>query len=185
MWVGNVLTVTYPSIPHDEQRLITVTAVVSGPTGVLAGQSITNVATLEHSQGVTESDRPVFTVTEPALTLVKASTPPTSNTGGVGQMVTYTLSITNSAAITASAAYDLLITDTLPAHVTLAPPIPVSVEIDGSAVAPGDVAVGYAGGLLTLDFEDAVALGQGAVLTVLYHGQVDADVPHLRIRQPG
>jgi uncharacterized repeat protein (TIGR01451 family) len=94
---GNVFTVAYASIPNGQQRFITVTAVLSSPLGAVAGNVITNLAVLRHRDGgPTPSNQPAFTVTEPSLTLVKASDPPTSSTVRVGESVTYTVRITNS-----------------------------------------------------------------------------------------
>ena len=177
MWAGNAFTVTYPAIAHDQQRAITVRAVVSSPLGAAAGDVITNQATLAHATGVTESNETVMTVTEPALVLVKVSDPPTSNTVGAGDAVTYTVTVTNWDSADGSPAYDVVITDTLPAHVELLSPIPISMDIDGSPVAPAEFAATYAGGVLTVDLEDAVAIPVGGVLTLIYRGQVSADVP--------
>jgi uncharacterized repeat protein (TIGR01451 family) len=112
-----------PASRTGQQRFITVTAVLSDPLGAVAGNVITNLAVLRHQDGgPTPSNQPVFTVTEPSLTLVKASDPPTSNTVVAGQAVTYTVRITNSSAITASPAYDVVFTDTLPVGMRATPP---------------------------------------------------------------
>lgn len=78
------VTATFDSIPAGTQVFITITAVLSSPLGAVAGNTITNVATLLHSTGITQSNRPVFTVTEPSLTLAKASNPAHQRHGGCG-----------------------------------------------------------------------------------------------------
>jgi uncharacterized repeat protein (TIGR01451 family)/fimbrial isopeptide formation D2 family protein len=174
---GSAFTVTYATIPFNEQRAITVTAVLSDPLGAVAGDVITNVATLSHTAGTTTTNTPVFTVTEPSLFIVKASNPPTSSTVGAGQVITYTVVVTNLTGATVSPAYDLFLTDTLPADVTLLAPIPLSLDVDGAPLsAPADYLLTYAGGVLTLDFTDNVNIRPGGRLTLVYRGQVDADV---------
>ncbi len=167
-------TVTYPSIPSGAQRVITVTAVLSSPLGADWGDVITNQAHLAHDTGSTVSDRPAFTVTEPALSLLKAS-PATSSTVGAGDVVTYTVLVTNWDAPFAAPAYDVVVTDALPAYVTLFAPIPVSLEINGVPVS--DFTSSYASGALTVALADAISIPVGGVLTLVYHGRVDADAP--------
>jgi len=98
-----------------------VTAVLSSPQGAVAGNTITNVRRLSHT-GITQSNQPVFTVTEPSLALVKASSPPTSNTVSAGNRITYTVNITNAASLTTSTAFDVAFTDTLPFGLRNTPP---------------------------------------------------------------
>jgi len=178
-WSGQTVTATFASIPHDTQAHVTITARISDELGAYAGYVITNVAVMTHatSSEITTTEVVSTPIVEPSLTLVKASGPPISNIVEAGESVTYTVRITNSSAITVSPAYDIFITDTLPAHVTLFPPIPVSLEIDGSPVAASDFVSSYVGGVLTLDLDDAISIPVGGVLTLIYHGRVDADVP--------
>ncbi len=177
---GNAFTVTYSSIPHGEQRFITVTAVLSDPLGAVAGDVITNLAVLSHRDGgPTPSNQPVFTVTEPALTLVKASDPPTSSTVRVGEPVTYTVRITNATGLTVSPAYDLLFTDTLPVGMRAAPPVLLAVTLNGAPVAPTDYLTGYspATGVFTVAFIPAFSIPVGGELVLQYVARVDADAP--------
>ncbi|MFQ6100830.1 MAG: SdrD B-like domain-containing protein [Anaerolineae bacterium] len=173
---GNTFTVTYPSIPHGEQRAITVTTVLSDPLGAVAGDAITNVTTLSHTAGLTVSNRPVFTVTEPALSIIKASDPPTSNTVSTNESVTYTVRITNGSGATVSAAYDVAFTDTLPVGMQDGTPALVVVTLDGAPVPPGDYAYGYSAGVLTVTFTSAFSIPVGGVLLIRYVATVDADV---------
>jgi uncharacterized repeat protein (TIGR01451 family)/fimbrial isopeptide formation D2 family protein len=177
---GNAFTVTYPAIPHGQQRFITVTAVLSSPLGAVAGQVITNLAVLRHQDGgPTPSNQPVFTVTEPALTLVKASDPPTSSTVRVGEPVTYTVRITNSSAITASPAYDIVFTDTLPVGMRATPPALITVTLNGAPVAASDYVTGYspASGVFTVAFTPAFSIPVGGELVIQYVATVDSDAP--------
>ena len=177
---GNTFTVTYPAIPAGQQRFITVTAVLSDPLGAVAGNVITNLAVLRHRDGgPTPSNQPAFTVTEPSLTLVKASGPPTSSTVVAGQAVTYTVRITNSSAITASPAYDVVFTDTLPAGMRATPPALITVTLNGAPVAASDYVTGYnpATGVFTVAFTPAFSIPVGGELVIQYAATVDSDAP--------
>jgi len=178
--VGNAFTVTYASIPAGQQRFITVTAVLSSPLDARAGDVITNLAVLRHQDGgPTPSNQPVFTVTEPSLTLVKASDPPTSNTVVAGQAVTYTVRITNSSAITASPAYDIVFTDTLPLGMRDTSPVLIAVTLNGAPVAATDYVTGYnpASGVFTVAFTPAFSVPVGGELVIQYVATVDSDAP--------
>ncbi|MGQ9718135.1 MAG: isopeptide-forming domain-containing fimbrial protein, partial [Anaerolineae bacterium] len=177
---GNAFTVTYPSIPHGQQRYITVTAVLSDPLGAVAGDVITNLAVLRHQDGrPTPSNQPPFTVTEPSLTLVKASDPPTSSTVGAGDSVTYTVTITNRDGPNASPAYDLVFTDTLPVGMRDAAPVLLTVTHNGAPVAPTDYVTGYnpATGLFTVTFVPTFSVPVGGELVIRYAATVDSDAP--------
>jgi uncharacterized repeat protein (TIGR01451 family)/fimbrial isopeptide formation D2 family protein len=177
---GNVFTVAYASIPNGQQRFITVTAVLSSPLGAVAGNVITNLAVLRHRDGgPTPSNQPSFTVTEPSLTLVKASDPPTSNTVVAGQAVTYTVRITNSSAITASPAYDIVFTDTLPLGMRATSPALITVTLNGAPVAASDYVTGYspATGVFTVAFTPAFSVPVGGELVIQYVATVDSDAP--------
>ncbi|MGB9889027.1 MAG: isopeptide-forming domain-containing fimbrial protein, partial [Anaerolineae bacterium] len=177
---GNAFTVTYPAIPHGEQRFITVTAVLSSPLGADAGDVITNLAVLAHRDGgPTPSNQPVFTVTEPALTLVKASDPSTSSTVRVGEPVTYTVRITNATGITTSPAYDIVFTDTLPVGMRTTPPALLAVTLNGAPVPATDYVTGYnaATGVFTVAFTPAFSIPVGGELVIQYRATVDSDVP--------
>jgi uncharacterized repeat protein (TIGR01451 family)/fimbrial isopeptide formation D2 family protein len=177
---GNVFTVAYASIPNGQQRFITVTAVLSSPLDARAGDVITNLAVLRHQDGgPTPSNQPSFTVTEPSLTLVKASDPPTSSTVRVGESVTYTVRITNSSAITASPAYDVVFTDTLPLGMRATPPALITVTLNGAPVAASDYVTGYspASGVFTIAFTPAFSVPVGGELVIQYVATVDSDAP--------
>ncbi|MCL6511041.1 MAG: DUF11 domain-containing protein [Anaerolineae bacterium] len=177
---GNAFTVTYASIPAGQQRFITVTAVLSSPLGGQAGNVLTNVATLRHRDGgPTPSNSAQVTVTEPALTLVKASDPPTSSTVGAGQTVTYTVRITNATGATVSAAYDLVFSDTLPLYLRDAPPTLITVTINGAPVAGSDYLTGYdaLSGQWIITFSAGLGLPPGGALVITYTAVVSTNAP--------
>jgi uncharacterized repeat protein (TIGR01451 family)/fimbrial isopeptide formation D2 family protein len=180
---GNAFTVAYASIPNGQQRFITVTAVLSSPLGAVAGNVITNLAVLRHRDGgPTPSNQPAFTVTEPSLTLVKASDPPTSSTVRVGESVTYTVRITNSvgqAFSLSSPAYDVVFIDTLPLGMRTTPPALITVTLNGAPVAASDYVTGYspASGVFTIAFTPAFSIPVGGELVIQYAATVDSDAP--------
>ncbi len=177
---GNTFTVTYPAIPHGQQRLITVTAILSDPLGAVAGNVITNLAVLQHRDGgPTNSNQPVFTVTEPSLALVKSSDPPTSSTVRAGERVTYTVAITNRSGVTISLAYDVLFTDTLPVGMRAAPPVLLAVTLNGAPASASDYITGYnpATGAFTVAFTPAFSIPLGGELVIQYVATVDSDAP--------
>ncbi|MCS6773845.1 MAG: hypothetical protein NZ693_07025, partial [Thermoflexales bacterium] len=177
---GNALTVTYASIPAGQQRLITVTAVVSSPLGAQAGDILTNVAVLRHQDGgPTPSNQTQVTVTEPALTLVKSSNPPTSSTIGAGQTVTYTVRITNATGALVSTAHGLVFSDVIPPNMRQSGVTLLAVTLDGSPVAGTGYTTSYVsvGGLFVITFATAVSLPPGSALVLTYTAQVDANAP--------
>jgi len=180
---GNGFTVTYASIPAGQQRFITVTAVLSSPLDARAGDVITNLAVLRHRDGgPTPSNQPAFTVTEPSLTLVKASDPPTSSTVRVGESVTYTVRITNSvgqAFSLSSPAYDVVFIDTLPLGMRATSPALITVTLNGAPVAASDYVTGYspASGVFTVAFTPAFSIPVGGELVIQYVATVDSDAP--------
>ncbi|MFP4345119.1 MAG: family 16 glycoside hydrolase, partial [Anaerolineales bacterium] len=179
-WDAQTVTATFASIPHATQAFVTVTAIISDPLGALAGDLITNVATLTHATDpLTTSNEVSTTVGEPDLTLVKASDPPTSSTVGAGDLITYAVSITNVGAPAGPApAYDIVFTDTLPGYANDAAPTLLEVSLDGAPVAGSLYTTSYTGGVLSLVFTPTFAFSVpvGSVLLIRYAATVDADV---------
>ncbi|MCX7681916.1 MAG: hypothetical protein N2508_08130, partial [Anaerolineae bacterium] len=177
---GNAFTVTYPSIPAGQRRFITVTAVLSDPLGAVAGNVITNLAVLRHQDGgPMPSNQPPFTVTEPNLSMVKSSDPPTSSTVGAGQAVTYTVRITNASGAIVSPAYDIVLTDTLPIGMRDTAPVVIAVTISGIPVPAGAYHTSYhpSAGMFTIAFTAVFSIPAGSELVIRYRATVDSDVP--------
>ncbi|HQI86591.1 MAG TPA: hypothetical protein PKV20_18595, partial [Anaerolineae bacterium] len=167
-------TVTYPIIPAGEQRVITVAAVVissdwTPPWEPVAGDVITNIATLSYGAGVTTSNEVTITVVEPELVIIKASDPPQSSTVAPGQAVTYTVAVTN---VGGSPAYSFAFWDELPVGMQAADPTLLNVTINGNAVDPADYFLWTMPGYLSLSFDEGV-LPVGSVLEISYVGYVD------------
>jgi len=175
---GNAFTVTYALIPAGEERVITVTGILSSGLGSTAGQVITNIAVLTHATGATITPPAIFTVTEPSLVLVKNSTPPASTTVGAGTAVTYSLNLTNSAAITSSPAYDIIVTDTIPSGMRAAGPTLIQITRNGTPVAGTDYAWAFnaGNGQLTITFVPTFTLDPGAGLFIQYFVLIDNNI---------
>ena len=179
-WLGQLVTATFASIPHSTQAFITITAIISDPLGALAGDIIPNVAEMTHATApITTSNQVDVEVGEPLLMLVKASDPPTSNTVGAGDSITYAVTITNIGDPAGPApAYDIVFTDTLPTYANDAPPLLLSITLDGVPVAPALYTPNYVGGVYTIIFAPtfAFSIPVGSVLVIQYVATVDADV---------
>ncbi len=177
---GQVVTVQFARIEALTQAHITITAVISDGQGAQAGDTITNAADLDYSgaSGITSTNEVSLTVGEPQLVLVKASEPPTSSTVGAGSAITYAVIITNVGDPNGPApAYDLVLSDTLPAGANDIAPLLLAVLLDGAPVDAGLYTTNYAGGVWTLAFTPAFSMPVGSVLTIQYRATVDADVP--------
>lgn len=179
--VGNAFTVTYADIPAGAQRVITVSAIISSPA--IAGNVITNVALMNYDGTITTSNQTTFTVTEPALTLDKGLDPGVPDPVGVGQLVTYTVRITNAGGATAGPAYDVVFTDTLPVGLRTATPVLLGVTLNSVPVPGGDYLSAYnpASGVLTVVFASAFSIPVSGVLALSYVAVVDSDVAGGRV----
>ena len=179
-WSGQHITVTFASIAHATQGVITITAVLSDALGAQAGDVITDVATMRHQDGgPTLSNEAIFTVTEPALSIAKQSDPPSGSLVLAGQSVTYTVRITNQDGENVSPAYDVVMTDTLPLGMRQTMPQIIEVVLDGTPLTQGsDYTFTYDSGtgLLTIALAVTRSIPPGGALRVSYAATVDNDV---------
>ena len=176
---GSAFTASYASIPQGEQRVITFTGVVSDPLGGLAGDVVTNVATLNWlNGGPVPSGQTDFLVVEPSLTISKSSIPPSFIPVDAGQAVTYSLLITNSSGPDASPAYDIVVTDTIPVRMRGIPPELFGVTLNGTPLAASDFVTSYvpATGQLVVVISPSLSIPVGGNLLVNYVVWVDYDV---------
>ncbi|MCO8124320.1 isopeptide-forming domain-containing fimbrial protein [Stieleria sp. TO1_6] len=115
---GGVLTVNVGDVVNtgdndstNDSFIIQYEALIVDDPGNVDGQTKTNTATVTSTNGLTDTDDAMITLVEPVLTIDKSS--PTT-TASVGDTVTYTLVVSNSAAGGSSTdAFDLVITDSL------------------------------------------------------------------------
>ncbi len=111
-------TVPADNDPANNAFLVQVTARVLNEPGNRNGVTLTNTATLYwNSRANSASASATVDIVEPALTLTKAAD---QTAPGYGQTVTYTLTVAHDAASTAEA-FDLVVTDTIPAGLTYVP----------------------------------------------------------------
>ncbi|MBI4928194.1 MAG: sortase, partial [Anaerolineae bacterium] len=102
--------------PDNNNFVVLVNAVVVNETANQDGTVLDNSATLQVATGPIVSAGPVdVTVTEPVLTIDKTAPAAVVNPG---QTLTYTLTLDNPAATSTADAFDVVLTDTLPAGLT-------------------------------------------------------------------
>ncbi len=118
---GQVVTGVWGSVPAWSYSALIITTTLDEPTAAAAGDRITNTASFQWAfwpggprQPVTSINVVTVTVVEPHLVLTKRAWPPREPVGA-GDRVTYTLILTNEGT---GPAYDLVITDRLPAGLT-------------------------------------------------------------------
>ena len=154
----NTLTITY-----DADVLNTVDNDATGAPG----QSLkTNTVTTSYDVGggpIVRSDSQTLTVSEPALDIVKSIDDATPH---LGQVVTYTITITHAAASNAGA-FDLVLGDALPAGMSL---IASSVSVTGAGIVSDTSADG---GDMNLVLDQ---LAPGGTATITYRATVTSDV---------
>lgn len=97
----------------------TYTAVVLNVAGNARGTSLTNTVSFARNGASTITvSAPALTVVEPRLTVAKAASPASAYAGDV---VTYTLTVSNPAAANGADAFDVALSDAVPAGLTLVP----------------------------------------------------------------
>ncbi len=142
---------------------VSFTATVTNSSTNAQGATATNTATLgfSNSQGTasTLSASAATTIVEPNLTLTKTDSP-----GGpyqAGQQVTYTVTASNPSGQAASTAYNLVITDPVPAGLTV---------VAGSISAPGVLSTNSTTGqqTITWDFGHASSIAVGGSTSVSF-----------------
>lgn len=113
--------------PDDGTVTIEVVALLQDSTPIPAGTLLTNAAQAivtspdaPSAPGGTQTANDAVTaeVVQPSVTLVKVNDVPAGTPVDAGDIVTYTLTVTNAASAT-SPAYDMVVTDPLPSGLTL------------------------------------------------------------------
>ncbi len=178
--VGQQVTARFGQIVSGSQALIAITAIISDPLGAVAGDAITNSAGLTYvgASAITWTNVVATDVGEPRLLLDKRSNPPDGSAVPAGQSVIYTVALVNVAGSSGSPAYDVVLTDTLPARMRSAPPLP-AITLDGAPLAsPGDYSFTYnpANGVLVITLAPALGIPVGSRLEVEYAAVVDDDI---------
>jgi fimbrial isopeptide formation D2 family protein/uncharacterized repeat protein (TIGR01451 family) len=122
-WNFRTITNTDTNNSQPETIILTYTAVVLNLTGspdnVLGQLRKNNVLATYNTTGtIALVTAPNVTLVEPALTLAKTANP---TVGDAGDVITYALSLTPAAGGTNADAYDVVLTDTLPAFMVYDP----------------------------------------------------------------
>ncbi len=169
---GQLIEVRYGRIEANTQALITITAVISDARGAVGGDVITNTANLIYNGATITATSNVVTTTvgEPTLNLDKASVPVSGSTVDVGTTVSYTVRISNQSGATSSHAYNIVVTDTLPAFMRSVAPVPV-IRLDTTTLAsPADYGSSYnvASGVFVITFNSSFTIPVGSVLDIQY-----------------
>jgi uncharacterized repeat protein (TIGR01451 family) len=197
---GQVVTATFTTIPTYTQVTVIITATVRDLVTVTAGTQISDVAAFDYrdNPGGPISSNPVtVTVAEPNVTLDKSVQVPRDPLGA-GDIVTYTLVLSNTGTWPA---YDLVVTDSLPAGLSFVATAgftvtdPVTATLGGGY--PGlDGLATERGRLRDHHFHRAGGLGhrRGPDLDQLRRGRLQqparpqrgrADLPHPHRYRPG
>jgi len=141
----------------------TYTAVVLNVAGNVRGTSLTNTASFARNGASTiTSSAPALTAVEPLLTVVKGAVPAAAYAGDV---VTFTLTVSNPVATNGADAFDAALSDTVPAGLTLVPGTLQNVS--------GPVAVLSESGPLTATW---ATFAQGATSVLRFQARVNANV---------
>ena len=118
---GRTITFTLGSITNSDRdnstaETITVdySVIALNSANNANGSTRANRATLTYDGGSASASTPLVTLVEPILALTKTASPKTAD---AGDMITYTLNITNSGLSNATA-FDVVLTDTIPAGMT-------------------------------------------------------------------
>ena len=140
--------------PAAETIVIEYTAVVNNQAANTQGATNRNTATLRttNALGATVSSTPppvTTTVQVPALTLTKTATP---NLADAGDLITFTLQVTNAAGNANRNAYDVVLTDPLPGNL-INPSTPVLTSPPGYTC-PAAASSGWVGNNLTVTWAE-------------------------------
>jgi uncharacterized repeat protein (TIGR01451 family)/fimbrial isopeptide formation D2 family protein len=145
-------------------------------------QALTNNATLNYAiNGVAAAPKTAnapISVLQPLLAVSKTAAPANGGTVvAAGELVTYTVNITNSGL---APAYNPVLQDILPVGMRNATPSTVSVSLNGTALPTVTPTYSSSTGVATWNFASGVAnqytIPPGQTLTVVYQAQVDTTV---------
>lgn len=143
-----------------ETIVVKYTAVVNNIAANAQGTTNRNTATLttRNALGATVTSAPTVTVTTqvPALTLTKVASPTLAD---AGDLITFTMVVTNAAANSNRNAYDVVVTDPLPGNL-LTPSAPTL----SGATCPAAATSGWAGNNLTITW-NSMLFNQACTVT--------------------
>ncbi len=144
-----------------------VTMVVAVNAGVISGTLIVNTGVISDSKVPTKTDTTTNTVGVPSVVVAKSVNVP-RNPLGAGDVVTYRLVLTNTSNVPA---YDLTLTDTLPANVSYI------ADVAGNSKSSPAGAIGAPAQAGQQQIWAIGQLNSGGVATVLFTARIGAGVP--------
>ncbi len=113
---GQVVNAPDGVVDDNDRITVSVTARLKDVANNADGNLLTNSALLQYGSGLQASDTAQVEVVEPALSVSKTASP---TTGDAGDTITFTVTVDHLPASTADA-FDLVVTDTVPADMTYA-----------------------------------------------------------------
>ena len=105
-----------PAVP--ETITVDYTVVVINRVGTGSGQTRNNAAVWTWSGGSINASAPNVTVREPSMTVSKSASP---TTGDAGDTITFSIVVSKGSGVTNPDAFNVVVTDTVPAGMTLVP----------------------------------------------------------------
>lgn len=105
-----------PAVP--ETITVDYTVVVINRLGTGSGQTRNNAAVWTWSGGSINASAPNVTVREPSMTVSKSASP---TTGDAGDTITFSIVVSKGSGVTNPDAFNVVVTDTVPAGMTLVP----------------------------------------------------------------
>ena len=170
-FAGNTLTLDFGTLTNPGDNLaandtvtITYQVVVADNAGNVNGVTQANTASATYTGlAVPVSDGASFTVTEPVLDIVKTVN---DSMPHLGDTLTYTLTITHVTPGSTAAAFDLVLSDALPAGLSL---IGSSITAVGASITAN---TSVDGGALSLVLDQ---LALGGTVTITYQAVVTSD----------
>ena len=156
---GNILNTPDNVANGLDQIVVEIVARIENVGANTSGDSLVNRASLNYGNG-TVAATAAIDVVEPQLDIQKTASP---NNGDAGDIITYTLTLSHTAASQA-AAYGLVITDILQSDIQL-----VAGSVTASA---GSITTGNGGGDTAVRIDLATYTLGSAAVTITYQGQL-------------
>ncbi len=173
---GQVTNIPDGIVDANDRIVVEVTATLVDVPANANGDPLTNSALVQFGAGLNASAGAAVDVVEPILVIDKAGS---INQGDAGDAVTFTVSITHTAASSADA-HDLVFTDPLPAGLALNP---ASIQVisgpnfDANTSAGNTVALGWAAlaqtGTIVLQYQATLTNGVMPGETIINTGTID------------
>jgi LPXTG-site transpeptidase (sortase) family protein len=153
---------------NNDSFLIRITARLLNEIGNQYPDLLTNAAEIQYSSGTTATGSVDVMVIEPVVSLDKTSAvvTPASGTATLGAVIEYTLALSNPSATSSAAAFDMVLTDTIPTGMTY---VPGSISAPAGWTADDSSAPG-----LTWTSNSGTSLALNATVSFTYRATIDS-----------